>query len=144
MPLRSSMAPYVCYNGEVTTSTVPNTETHLPLSLHLSLGKKGINKNYKTNYLYLSIKNRGLATAYISLLDLLGCSWCWRPYTPLVEKKNAVQVLQPPSLLHTALMGKEILHSTEKHKVFCYVSVLEDTALGHQLTFIKLFDQEIP
>jgi len=47
MPLHSTMAPYVCHNGEATTSIVPITEMHLPLSLHLSLSKNGINKNYK-------------------------------------------------------------------------------------------------
>lgn len=144
MPLHSTMAPYVCYNGEATTSIVPNTETHLPLSVPLSLEKKGINKNDKTHYLHLRIKNKGLATVYISLLDLLGHWWCWRPYSPLPETKNAGQVLQPPPLLCMAPMGKEILHSTEKRNGSCYTSVLEDTALALQLTLIKLFDEEIP
>lgn len=74
MPLHSTMAPYASYNGQATTSLVPITDTHLPLSLHFSLGKKRINKNDKTNYLYLSIKNKSLATVYISLLDLLSYS----------------------------------------------------------------------
>lgn len=71
--------------------------------------QKGINKNYKNNYLYLSLKNKVLATIYINLLDLLEAL---HPTSREKEWRTSPLAIAPPH--HTNREGDTLQRNVYK------------------------------